>query len=134
MASERRTHLPSKNPSAIENSADDRLSFGNVSKTAAWPSGGGGGAVSSDWLMSGETARAGMIDSIAVENSGPLGPLVVDDGVFKARLLRPSQVCASPSFGVRGIRPSVVCFSCVRVFCFLFFTFPGEQFSVATVV
>lgn len=51
-----------------------------------------GGIPSSDWLMAGETARAGMINSIAAENSGRSGPVVVNDGAFRARLLCPSEV------------------------------------------
>lgn len=57
-----------------------------------WHDGEGVG-VSSDWLHGGETARAGMIDSIAAENSGRSGAVVVDLGGFQARLLCPSQVC-----------------------------------------
>lgn len=45
-----------------------------------------------DWLLGGETARVGMIDSISTENGGlHPGPVVLDDGSFQARLLRPSQ-------------------------------------------
>ena len=91
-------------------STDDRLAFGHRSASSnysAMPSGdsrgsaggggGGSGAVSSDWLMAGETARAGMIGSVTAENSGRPGPLVVDDGVFQARLLCPSKVCTGGS-------------------------------------
>lgn len=46
---------------------------------------------SGDWLLGGETARAGMVDSISMENGGLPGPVIVDDGSFQARLLRPSQ-------------------------------------------
>lgn len=94
--------------SAGGGSTDDRLAFGHRSASfdsAARPSGvnrdggarGGGGAVSSDWLMGGEMARSGMIDSVTAENSGRPGPLVVDDGVFQTRLLCPSKVCTGGS-------------------------------------
>ncbi|CAN0275850.1 unnamed protein product, partial [Laminaria digitata] len=85
--------------SAREGSTDDRLAFGHRSTSSGgshYGGGGGGGgdsgAVSSDWLMAGEAARAGMIDSVAAENNGRPGPLVVDDGVFQARLLCPSKI------------------------------------------
>lgn len=83
-------------------SVDDRVSFrrdGSAS-SSAWPassprSGGAPNAVaaaSSDWLLAGETARAGMIESVSAENSGRSGTQLVDDGVFQTRLLCPSQV------------------------------------------
>ena len=73
-------------------SSDGRLCFGD---DPAGDGEDGGGLVSSDWLLAGETARAGMIESIASENSEQSGPAVVWGGAFQARLLRPSQVARS---------------------------------------
>lgn len=75
--------------SALGPSNDDRLTL--VDGATLWDD-NGGGIPSSDWLMAGETARAGMINIIAAENSGRPGPVVVNDGAFQARLLCPSQV------------------------------------------
>ena len=96
---------------ASKSSTDNCLAFG-----ARSGSGGGGGvgeAVSSDWLMAGETARAGMISSVTAENSGRPGPLVVDDGVFQARLLCPSKVCASGSLACYML--AAACVFCFRL-------------------
>lgn len=77
--------------SATRPSGDDRLTFSDGVK----PGGDvGGGMPHSDWLMAGETALVGTIDSIAAENRGRSGPVVVNEGVFRTRLLCPSQVRA----------------------------------------
>ena len=68
---------------------DDRFSFGDDSV------GEDIGSLTKDWLLPAETARAGMIESIASENSGTPGPLVVHGGAFRARLLRSSEVTQS---------------------------------------
>lgn len=95
---------------ATQPSTDDRVSFrggnGQMNGSLTWlPSSTDGGPgdhddfagamVSSAWLMGGETAREGMIESIATENAGRSGPRVVEDGVFQAGLLRPSEVLIS---------------------------------------
>ena len=77
---------------------DDRLNFygdgpfGPADSGATDGSESAAAAVSSDWLLAGETARAGMIDSVSAENSGRSGTKLVDDGVFQTRMLCPSQV------------------------------------------
>ncbi|CAM9814124.1 unnamed protein product [Ectocarpus sp. 6 AP-2014] len=92
-----------KNASFGETSVDDRVGWSG-GRSVSSSSGMDGAAVpatgssssSSDWLLAGETARAGMIESVAAENSGrPGGTRVVDDGVFQARLLCPSQILSA---------------------------------------
>ncbi|CAB1111428.1 unnamed protein product [Ectocarpus sp. CCAP 1310/34] len=92
-----------KSASFGETSVDDRVDWSrgrSVSSSsgmdvAAVPATGSSSS-SSDWLLAGETARAGMIESVAAENSGrPGGTRVVDDGVFQARLLCPSQILSA---------------------------------------
>ncbi|CAN0156076.1 unnamed protein product [Ectocarpus sp. 4 AP-2014] len=92
-----------KSASFGETSVDDRVGWSrgrSVSSSsgmdgAAVPATGSGSS-SSDWLLAGETARAGMIESVAAENSGrPGGTRVVDEGVFQARLLCPSQILSA---------------------------------------
>lgn len=104
-------------------SVDDRISLRENVPGKAFPQGVDAEAQSailaatSDWLLAGETARAGMIDSIAAENGGGgggglsrSGTMLVDDGVFRARLLCPSQVRAC--FCLRGS-------ALARFFCFV---------------
>lgn len=101
--------------SASGSSVDDRVSFrrdGSAS-SSVWPASSpksdrapNAVAVSSDWLLAGETARTGMIESVSAENSGRSGTKLVDDGVFQTRLLCPSQVrlfrfCSQPCRGER---------------------------------
>ncbi|CAM9447701.1 unnamed protein product, partial [Scytosiphon promiscuus] len=84
-----------------ETSADDRVNFRGDAPGAS-PSQGfdedahaAKVAATSDWLLAGETARSGMLDSIAAENCGGWrrsGTTLVDDGVFQARLLCSSQI------------------------------------------
>ncbi|CAM9975875.1 unnamed protein product [Ectocarpus sp. 12 AP-2014] len=92
-----------KSASFGETSVDDRVDWSR-GRSVSSSSGMDGAAVpatgstssSSDWLLAGETARAGMIESVAAENSGrPGGTRVVDDGVFRARLLCPSQILSA---------------------------------------
>ncbi|CAN0458429.1 unnamed protein product [Ectocarpus sp. 12 AP-2014] len=92
-----------KSASFGETSVDDRVDWSR-GRSVSSSSGMDGAAVpatrssssSSDWLLAGETARAGMIESVAAENSGrPGGTRVVDDGVFQARLLCPSQILSA---------------------------------------
>lgn len=91
-----------KHVSLGESSVDDRISFRRDESSGPYTADDGtadgatatdaAAAASSDWLLAGETARAGMIDSVSAENSGRPGTKVVDDGVFQTRLLCPSQV------------------------------------------
>lgn len=87
-----------KHASLRGGSGDDRLGFcrdgpfGSTDDVAADDSENAVAAVSSDWLLAGETARAGMIDNVTAENSGRTGTKLVDDGVFQTRLLCSSQV------------------------------------------
>ncbi|CAN0397927.1 unnamed protein product [Ectocarpus sp. 8 AP-2014] len=95
---------PGKNNASFgETSVDDRVGWSR-GRSVSTSSGMDGAAVpatgsssgSSDWLLAGETARAGMMESVAAENSGrPGGTRVVDDGVFQARLLCPSQILST---------------------------------------
>lgn len=90
---------------------DNMLSDNRLPSDGVQGAGGisrGGSAMSRDpsggnWLLGGEEGRTGMIDSIAGENNGLPGPLVLDIDGFRAQLLRPSQVSSHDDcwYGVR---------------------------------